>query len=87
MHADAHKSLWDAQQTAERAARFTAEKTFTIYEADDYFRTAVERQFEIIGEAFSKLRQGDPSTAAAITELPRIVALRNVRVHGYASVD
>ena len=87
MHADARKLLWDAQQPAERAARFTAEKTFTIYEADDYFRAAVERQFEIIGEAFSKLRQGDPSTAAAITELPRIVALRNVLVHGYASVD
>ena len=87
MHADARKLLWDAQQAAERIARFTAEKTFAIYEADDYFRTAVGRQFEIIGEAFSKLRQGDPSTAAAITELPRFVALRNVLVHGYTSVD
>ncbi len=87
MHADARKLLWDAQQAAERVARFTAEKTFANYEADDYFRAAVERQFEIIGEAFSKLRQVDPSTASAIAELPRIVAFRNVLVHGYASVD
>ena len=28
MHADARKLLWDAQQAAERVARFTFEKTF-----------------------------------------------------------
>ena len=87
MHADAHKLLWDAQQAAERVARFTADKTYAIYEADDYLRAAVERQFEIIGEAFGKLRNVDPTTAAAIAELPRIIAFRNVLIHGYASVD
>ena len=51
MHADARKLLWDAQQAAERIARFTSGKTFPDYEADEYLRSAVERQFEIIGEA------------------------------------
>jgi uncharacterized protein with HEPN domain len=50
MHADARKLLWDAEQAAGRIHRFTAGKTFTDYEADEYFRSAVERQFEIIGK-------------------------------------
>jgi len=50
MHADARKLLWGAEQAAGRINRFTAGKTFTDYQADEYFRSAVERQFEIIGE-------------------------------------
>ena len=87
MHADARKLLWDARQAAERVARFTAGKTFVDYEANDYLRSAVERQFEIIGEALNQLRRLDPTTATAIPELSRIVAFRNVLIHGYASVD
>ena len=45
-------------------------------------RSAVERQFEIIGEAFTGLRRVDPSLAATIPDLPRIVAFRNVLIHG-----
>lgn len=87
MHPDAGKLLWDAQQAAERVARFTAEKSFADYEADDYLRSAVERQFEIVGEALNQLYRLDPATAAIIAGLPRIVAFRNVLIHGYASVD
>jgi uncharacterized protein with HEPN domain len=29
----------------------------------------------------------DPGTASAIPDLPRIVAFRNVLIHGYATVD
>jgi uncharacterized protein with HEPN domain len=87
MHADARKLLWDARHAAERIARFTAGKVFTEYEADEYLRSAVERQFEIIGEAMSQLRRIDPATAAAVAELPRVVAFRNILVHGYANVD
>ena len=87
MHADARKLLWDAQQAAERIARFTSGKTFPDYEADEYLRSAVERQFEIIGEALSKLGRVDSATAAEVPDAPRIVAFRNVLIHGYASVD
>ncbi len=87
MHPDAGKLLWDAQQAAERVARFTATKSFADYEADDFLRSAVERQFEIVGEALNQLSRLDPATATTIAELPRIVAFRNVLIHGYASVD
>jgi uncharacterized protein with HEPN domain len=68
-------------------ARFTAGKSFSEYETDEYLRSAVERQFEIVGEAMSQLRRIDPETATAIPELPRVVAFRNILVHGYANVD
>lgn len=50
-------------------------------------RAAVERQFEVIGEAFAGLRRADPTLAAAVPDLPRIVAFHNILIHGYATVD
>ncbi|MBK8132960.1 MAG: DUF86 domain-containing protein [Gammaproteobacteria bacterium] len=87
MHADARKLLWDAQQAAERIARFTAGKGFADYEADEFLRSAVERQFEVIGEALNHLARVDPQLASQIADLPRIVAFRNILIHGYATVD
>jgi uncharacterized protein with HEPN domain len=84
---EAAKLLWDAQEAAGRIARFTAGRSFDDYLADDMLRAAVERQFEIIGEAFAALQRGDPTLAAGIRELPRIIAFRNVLIHAYATVD
>ena len=37
--------------------------------------------------AFACLRRADPELAAGIPELPRIVAFRNMLIHGYATVN
>jgi uncharacterized protein with HEPN domain len=87
MRRDPRKYLWDAQQAAERIARFLDGKTFDDYLADEQLRSAVERQFEIIGEALAQLARFDPTIAAGLPDLPRIVAFRNVLIHGYATVD
>jgi len=81
------KYLWDARRAAERIARFTAGRSNNDYMADEMLRSAVERQFEIIGEAFAGLRRVDPDLASSIPDLPRIVAFRNVLIHSYATVD
>ena len=51
------------------------------------FRSAVERQFEIVGEALSQLARRDQSLANQIPDLRQVVAFRNILVHGYAIVD
>lgn len=62
-------------------------KAFDQYIADELLRSAVERQFSIIGEALSRLARDHPDVAASIPDRAQIIAFRNILVHGYASVD
>jgi uncharacterized protein with HEPN domain len=87
MSSDAAKYLWDALRAAERITRFTAGHTFDKYLSNELLRSGVERQFEIIGEALGGLRRTDASLASQVPNLARIVAFRNVLIHGYATVD
>lgn len=50
-------------------------------------RSAVEREFIIIGEAVRRLGQIAPDLFAAIPESRRIIGFRNVLTHDYAGVD
>jgi uncharacterized protein with HEPN domain len=83
----AAKFLWDVQQATERVMRFTAGRSFADYLADDMLSAAVERQFQIIGEALRGLQRVAPDLAASIPELPQIIGFRNVLVHDYENVD
>lgn len=87
MRREAKKYLYDIQQAAGLIAGFTQGKTFAQYEVDAMLRSAVERQFEIIGEALAQLARLDEALAARISEYRRIIAFRNILVHGYAEVD
>ena len=87
MHPDTPKYLWDAQNAVSHIGRFVSGKSFEDYSSDPMCKSAVERQLEIIGEALNALARKDPETAGKIADLPRIVGLRNVLIHGYASVD
>ena len=48
---------------------------------------AVERQFEIIGEALVGLRRIAPEVAAMIPDISQIIGFRNVLAHAYDDVD
>ena len=87
MRNEARKRLLDVAEACAAISEFTAGKGFAAYEGDRMLRSAVERQFEIIGEALGKAADTDASLAQLIPELPRIVALRNRLIHGYDSVD
>lgn len=50
-------------------------------------QAAVERQLEILGEAFKILRSADAETADRIPNVHAIIATRNILVHAYAQVD
>jgi uncharacterized protein with HEPN domain len=81
------KYLFDIQEACQQLADFTAGKSFTEYASDALLQSAVERQFEIIGEALRQAIDCDPSVATAISDTGKIIAFRNRLIHGYASVS
>jgi uncharacterized protein with HEPN domain len=87
MRLEAKKSLEDVRQAAELILQFCAGKSFADYERDLLLRSAVERQFEIIGEAINRLMKTDGDIASGLPEAPRIIAFRNILIHAYDIVD
>ncbi|MFC7293887.1 DUF86 domain-containing protein [Marinobacter aromaticivorans] len=79
--------MFDIKAAAERVQRFVATKTEADYMADELLQSAVERQFEIIGEAMSQLHKTDSDMAEGITDYRKMIAFRNVLIHGYATID
>jgi uncharacterized protein with HEPN domain len=60
------KLLTDVRDAAAFIRRITSGKTLDDYRADRLVRQAVERNFEIIGEAVGRLARIDPDVAARI---------------------
>ena len=87
MERDPRAYLWDVREAAEAILEFSAGKTFEGYAGDLMLRSAVERQFEIIGEALNQLCKIEPQWAERIPDVPQIIAFRNLLIHGYASVN
>jgi len=87
MRPESAKYFHDIRVAAEKVATFTEGCDFARYSRDDFLRSAVERQFEIIGEALAQLARLDPATASRISDHARVIAFRNILIHGYAEVD
>jgi len=87
MRAEEKKLLLDVSEACQSIEQRCAGHTFDEYTADRWFRRAVEREFEIIGEALNRLDRLAPAVAARITSLRHIVDFRNRIIHGYDSVD
>lgn len=81
------KLLFDVLQSGRSIRAWRQDRVFADYEADRQFRRAVEREFEIIGEALNRLLRLDPAVAARIEHLSKIVRFRNQIIHGYDTVD
>jgi uncharacterized protein with HEPN domain len=84
---DARAYLYDIATACRLILEFTSGKGLVDYHTNAMMRSAVERQFEIIGEALNKLNQVDPDLASGITGVARIIAFRNRLIHGYATVS
>jgi uncharacterized protein with HEPN domain len=87
MQPEAKKYLEDIRQATVRIREFVGGRTWDDYEADALLRSAVERQFEIIGEALSQLSRVASDVSEKITNHRRIIAFRNILIHGYAVID
>jgi uncharacterized protein with HEPN domain len=87
MQRDARTYLWDIQAAADAIERFVAGLDVQTYAASEVVHAAVERKFEVIGEALSQLARLDPALASRIPNLREIIAFRNVLIHGYAAIE
>lgn len=87
MQHDPRAWLWDVRAAADSIAGFVNGHDFADYASDLMLRSAVERQFEIVGEALSRLSREAPDIAARLSDLRRAIAMRNALIHGYREVD
>lgn len=65
MQPEAAALLWDARRAALLILDFIAERTWPDYQSEAMVRSAVARQFEIIGEALNRLSRSDRSPQRA----------------------
>lgn len=77
------KLLYDIQQATRGLAEFTTGKMREDYEQDLVLRLAIERSFEIIGEAMARLFRHDAATARRISGYRDIIGFRNIIAHDY----
>jgi len=87
MRRDARAYLWDIQQAADAITRFLEGLDAATFAENELVYSAVERKFEIIGEALGHLSKVDPDLARRIPDMRDIIAFRNVLIHGYAGID
>ena len=71
MQRDPRAFLWDVQAAAQAILTFTRGMDAAAYSANEMAQAAVERKFEIIGEALNQLARLDGSVAARIPDVPQ----------------
>lgn len=81
------KLLVDIRDALEDIREFTAGMDFGAYKIDAKCRAAVERKFEIIGEACTRLRDRFHEPFTKINSGSQIIGFRNRLIHGYDNVD
>jgi len=82
------KLLLDIILACEEAMGVCINKSFSDFKSDRILQLAIERQFEIIGEALYRLEKVDESNLSGrIPEYRKMIGLRNIIAHGYDVVD
>ena len=87
MNNETRKNLVDVLQAAEEIQDFVCGMDFKAYRNNPVTQRAVERDFEIIGEALNRIKYTDNELLAKISEHHRIIGFRNILIHGYDIVD
>ncbi len=80
------KYLFDIQESIDSIQKYLGDKRdFKVYMGDKMLRRAVEREFEIIGEAMSRIEKLD--STIEISSKRQIISMRNRVIHGYDKID
>lgn len=78
--------LQDMAVACDRVARFIAGKSLEDYRHDDFLRSAVERQVEIIGEAARQISAATQTANPQVQWRP-IIAQRHILAHEYGEIE
>jgi uncharacterized protein with HEPN domain len=87
MKDEIRKNLYDILHAAEEIETFTHNTDYQAYKYSPITQRAVERDFEIIGEALNRIKRIDDDILEAVSEYHRIIGFRNILIHGYDTVD
>jgi uncharacterized protein with HEPN domain len=87
MNDETKRRLLDALEACRAIQKFSAGTDYASFLGDELLRAALERKFEILGEALNRAEQSDPELAERLPELRRIIGMRNRIIHGYDVVD
>ncbi|TVQ19279.1 MAG: DUF86 domain-containing protein [Bacteroidetes bacterium] len=60
-------------------------RDFNVYISNKMLRRAIEREFEIIGEAMKRIEKID--STISISSKKQIISMRNRVIHGYDKID
>jgi uncharacterized protein with HEPN domain len=86
MNNEIKKYLYDIQESIDSIQKYLGDKhDFKVYMADKMLRRAVEREFEIIGEALNRIDKLD--STFIISSKRQIISMRNRVIHGYDKID
>lgn len=87
MNDEISELLGDIMREAQSIKSFVSGYSFEEYTSDKKTRFAVERCFEIIGEAMTRLARVDPVILVSIREHRAIRSFRNILAHAYDQVQ
>ena len=86
MNVEIKKYLFDISESIDSIEKYLGDKRdFNVYLANKMLRRAVEREFEIIGEAMNRIEKLDPKVD--ISSKKQIINMRNRVIHGYDKID
>jgi len=84
----ARKLLLDVSLACQEIMEFTEAKSYEDFQEDRLLQLAIEREFEIIGEALFRLEKVESEKLAdRIPEYRKIIDFRNILAHGYDIID
>lgn len=87
MKPELRENLEEALRRGHEVQKFVAGLTLEAYAADGKTRLAVERSFEIIGEALNRSFKIAPDQIDSIRNYRQIISFRNILAHCYDTVE
>jgi uncharacterized protein with HEPN domain len=86
MENEINKYLFDIKESIDSIENYLGEKRdYNVYLENKMLRRAIEREFEIIGEAMTRIDK--LHATIGISSKRQIIDMRNRVIHGYDKID